>query len=143
MPKPNTIESITPLSGAYSCAADFRLNAWLAVATILWLAGKGIIRFNPELSPAANAAILLAPLVPGLLYARSWWRFVAGMDEMQRRIQLQIFLLATTCTLFVSVVLNTLRDSGLNVGSVSIGPAFILMISLWTIGSYLSNRRYK
>ena len=143
MPKPNTIDSITPMSGAYSCAADFRLNTWLAVATGLWLAGRFVMRFSPDLATAAKAAVLLAPLLPGLLYARSWCRFVAGMDEMQRRIQLEVFLLVSFGTLFVSIVLNTLRESGVPVGSLSIGSGFMIMLGIWTVGSYIANRRLK
>jgi len=38
--------------------------------------------------------VAVAPLIPGLLYVRSWLRFIRGLDELQRRIQLEAFPVA-------------------------------------------------
>ena len=68
---------------------------------------------------------------------------VAIIDSHQRRIQLQVFLLAAFGTLFIAIVLNTLMASGVPVEGMSIGAAFMLMLCFWLVGSYLSNRRFK
>ena len=116
MGKPNLIESYQPCSGQYSLRKDLRLNAWLLVATVVYVAMLLLLKRNPEWSPLTRGLLMLTPLVPGLLYLRSWIRLVRGMDELQRRIQMEASLFAALGTVIIGVVLNTLNASGVNLG---------------------------
>ena len=124
------MESVQPCSGQYSVRQDLRLNAWLAVASAVWVAD-----------------LALAPLVPGLLYVRSCMRFVRGLDELQRRIQLDALIFAAMGTVIVGMAVNTLNAHEVPLGmlrrGLDIGESFVLMFVLWIVGSAIANRRYK
>lgn len=149
MDKPNLIESYEPCSGSYSWKKDLRLNAWLGIATILYGMTLWLVKHHPEWSPAARGLVALIPLIPALLYVRSWARLVRGMDEMQRRIQLEAFLFAALGTVFVGVILSTLNASGvtplgdMQSHGLGLGGAFIAMFTLWLVGYALANKRYR
>lgn len=147
MDNPNRIENFVPLSGQYSLKKDLRLNAWLAVATVVYIGALFLVKHHPEWSPVTRGLLKLSPLLPGLLYVRSWVRLVRGLDELQRGIQLEAFLIAALGTLLVELVITTLADTGGTLGDLShglgIGGVFIVMFPLWLLGWGIANCRYK
>jgi hypothetical protein len=147
MDKLNLTESITPHAGHYSLKRDLHLNAWLAVAAVTYLADLYLSRRNPDWSPLALGLMALVPLVPGSLYVRSWLRFIRGMDELQRRIQLEAFLLTALGTILVGTVINTLNANGVALAGVQhglgLGGVFVVMYPLWLVGGAVANCRYK
>lgn len=147
MEKPNLMESVQPCSGQYSVRQDLRLNAWLAVASAVWVADLALLKKYPEWSPLLKGVLALAPLVPGLLYVRSCMRFVRGLDELQRRIQLDALIFAAMGTVIVGMAVNTLNAHEVPLGmlrrGLGIGESFVLMFVLWIVGSAIANRRYK
>lgn len=147
MNKPNTLESVQPCSGGYSLKTDLRLNAWLAVAAAVYVAILMLLKRHPEWSPLTRGSLMLVPLLPGLLYVRACLRFVRGMDELQRRIQMEAWLFAALGSLIIGTVINTLNASGLFLGGLNhgltIGSAFILTFVLWIVGTIFANCRYK
>jgi hypothetical protein len=144
---PNTLESLQPCSGLYSIRKDFMLNGWLAVAVALYVTGELLVKWHPEWNARIRAAAELAPLVPGLLYIRSWARFIKGLDELQRRIQLEAWLFAAVGTVVIGIVISTLGASGIHLGDLEhglgMGRAFIASFGLWLAGSALASRRFK
>jgi hypothetical protein len=147
MDKPNTIESITPHSGHYSPRKDLHLNGWLAVATTAYVVELLLLKRNPDWSPALRCLVALVPLAPGFLYVRSWMRFIRGLDELQRRNQLDAFLFAALGTILVGTVVNTLNANGATVGFLShglgIGGVFMTMFPLWLVGGAIASCRYR
>ena len=148
MNKPNLIESVTPHSGHYSFKRDLHLNLWLAVAVLVYLADLFALKHSPGWSPIVRALVAMAPLVPGLLYVRSWLRFIRGLDELQQRIQTEAFLFAALGTTIVGTALNILIASGVDVGvlfqhGLGLGGAFLTMFTLWLVGGAIANCRYK
>jgi hypothetical protein len=143
---PNTLESLQPCSGAYSLGKDLRLNVWLAVAVATYTAGQLFAKWHPGWSVTIRAAMELAPLVPGLLYIWSWVRFIGGLDELQRRIQLEAWLFAAIGTVLSGVAISTLGGSGVHMGGLEhgmgMGCAFIVAFVLWLIGGAIANCRY-
>ena len=127
--------------------ADLRLNAWLAVAGVVWVADLELLKRYPEWSPSLKSVLALAPLVPGLLYVQSCMRFVRGLDELQRRIQLDALIFATMGTVIAGMAVNTLNAHEVPMGALKhglgIGQSFVLMVALWIVGSATANRRYK
>ncbi len=144
---PNTLESLRPLSGQYSCKKDIRLNSWLAVATAIFIVDRILSLRHPEWSVAARATLALAPLVPGMLYIRSCVRFVDGLDELQRRIQLEAWLFAVMGTVLVGTAISALNAAGVHLGELErglgMGRAYLLTFFFWLVGSAIANRRFK
>ena len=147
MNKPNTFESVQPCSGGYSLKTDLRLNAWLAVATAVYVAILILSKRHPEWSPLTRGLLMLVPLFPGLLYVRACMSFVRGMDELQRRVQMEAWLFAALGSLIIGTVINTLNANGVLLGELkyglTIGSAFIVTFVLWLVGTIVANRRYK
>lgn len=144
---PNTQESLLPCSGSYSIKKDIKLNSWLAVATAVYVIDLLLAKRHPDWSVSVRATLALAPLVPGLLYIRAWMRFIGGLDELQRRIQLEAWLFSALGTVLVAVAINTLNTSGVQLGvlgrGLGIGQAFIVSFVLWLVGSAIANCRFK
>ena len=141
------MESVTPLSGQYSCKADLRLNVWLGVAMAVYLGVTALNQRNPDWPPLLRGSLALGPLIPSLLYVRSWMRFIRGLDELQRRVQLEAFLFAAMGTVIVGTAVNILNAHDVPVGwlehGLGMGNTFVAMFVLWPIGWGLANRRYK
>ena len=147
MNKPNTIESLLPLSVQYSLRQDLRLNGWLLVATVVYLVVLYLERRNPGWSPLVRGVAALVPGLPGLLYVRSWVRFVRGMDELQRRIQVEAFLFAALVTLGLGAVINTLAAREVPLGpldhGLTLGWIYLVLIVLWTVRTVTIRARYQ
>ena len=127
--------------------ADLRLNAWLAVAGVVWVADLELLKRYSEWSPLLRGVLALAPLIPGLLYVRSCMRFVRGLDELQRGIQSEALILAAMGTVIAGMAVNTLNAHDVPLGALNhglgIGETFCLMFILWLVGSAIANCRYK
>src|SRR5437763_2120380 len=96
----------------YSLAADLKLNAWAFVALGVAFVVRWLLRQHPEWAVLLRASLALTPLIPSLLYVRSISRWIGGMDELQRRIQLQACLFAMTGAVFVRTGLDLLNSGG-------------------------------
>lgn len=148
MNKPNVIESVQRTSEQYSANASWKLHAWLAVAAVLYVISDYLLRHNLDWGPLIRAVWAVCPLVPCLLYVRSWVRFIRGMDELQRRIQLESRLVACLGTLFVVTAINALNIHGIAVPvlfsrGLNVMVTVILTGIFWRIASAVINRRYK
>ena len=147
MSSPQIIESVTPCSGQYSWKKDLRLNVWLAVAVATYLIDLALLKFNPGGTPLGRGLCALAPIVPGLLYIRSWVQFIRGMDELQRRVQVEASLFAALSTVVVGAIIATLNGHGVSVlgarHGLGIGGAFMVLFPLWLVGWAFANRRFK
>lgn len=147
MNKPNTLESVTPLSGQYSFGKDMRLNAWFVVAAVTYLVTKWVVSDHPDWDPWSRVLVALTPLLPGCLYARTCMRFIRNLDELQRRIQLEVLLFAMTRTLVVGWIISALNANGVHIQRFShgleMGGAFVVLFGFWIVGNFIVNRRYK
>lgn len=141
------MESLEPRSGQYSLKVDLRLNAWLGVAALVYLAGLTVNHQHPAWSPWLRGGLALTPLLPGLAYLRSWVRFIRGLDELQRRIQLEAFLFAALTTVFLGVVLDVLAAEGLVLAGLPSGLGFggmlLAMFCFWLVGWAIAKCRYQ
>ena len=99
------------------------------------------------LADGGDALLTLTPLIPGLLYVRDCLRFIRGMDELQRRIQMEAWLFAALGSLIIGTIINTLNAQGVSLGGLAHGLSlwgtFALTFVLWLVGTALANCRYK
>jgi len=96
---------------------------------------------------SSRGLIALSPLFPSLLYVQSVTRWIRGMDELQRRIQLEACLFAAIGTIFIATALSLLSANGIHVPRLQNGlnweGTFASVVFLYILGSHFINRRYK
>jgi hypothetical protein len=147
MEKPHTLESVIPLSGHYSFKQDLRLSRWLLVATVVQISALFLLRHHADWPRFTRAFVALAPGLPGAFYIRDWTRFVRGMDELQRRVQVEVLLFATLGALLIGAVVSTFNASGIPIlgfqHGLGLGGTFMATFILWLVGIPLFNCRYK
>ncbi|MBI3885290.1 MAG: hypothetical protein HY302_06120 [Opitutae bacterium] len=147
MENPNRMETVEPHSGQYSLKTDLVLNLWLGVATATYLAEFFLLRRHPDWPPLARGLLALAPFLPGLLYVRSCWRFIRGLDELQQRLQLEAVLVAALGTVLTGLAVNTLAAHGVPLPGLAGGLGMVatasVMFFFWLLGGAVANRRYQ
>src|SRR5271165_6337412 len=111
MNQPIFPESVRP-GKHYSFYADLKLNAWAFVAVAVAFVARPLLHQHPDWALLLRSAVALTPLLPSLLYVRSIARWIGRMDELQRRIQLEACLFATTATVFIVTALSLLEGGG-------------------------------
>ena len=113
--KPNDPEEcINPQKSSWP--TDMKVNYWFFIAVVVGMANAiyfhpigpgfdGVLREDFLTWPVGTRLIIESvPLLAGLLWARSWARFIRGMDELHRRITIQAWLIAVLATLgFISI----------------------------------------
>jgi hypothetical protein len=140
-------ESVQPVKHC-SFLADMKLNAWAIVAVLMAIGSRILLHQNHEWGVSLRAVAALSPLLPSLLYVWSVARWIRGMDELQRRIQLEACLFATIGTIFITTALSLLADvGGINMPRLQHGlgweGAFASVMFLYILGNIIVNRRYK
>ena len=153
MKRPNLPEELDLLAGKkeYSFRTDLKVNGWGYVAMVISFAGDVLLPRHKDWHVILRAIIALAPIVPALLWGRIFARWIRGMDELHRRITLEVCLLATTATLFLFTALHPLDKAGVfqALGLRSgldlhtwWGTSW-LMVCFYILGSKILNRRYR
>ena len=128
---------------------DLKLNFWMVVAGALFIFGNELVRTHPEWNVGLRLGITLSPMVAVVLLVRSYLRFIRGMDEMQRRLQLEAWLIAALGTIFVGTGINMLNASGIELSTflfphgLELPGTMVTMLVVWVASSTLINRRYQ
>lgn len=120
-----------------------KLNAWAPVAVLAAFVSRLLLR-DPDLTGLPRLMVTLLPLLPGLLYVYAIWRWMCGLDEMQRRIQFEAVSFAALAMLFLALTLDLLQLAGF-VPNLHFGweGYFAFTFFLWTAGLAFANRRYR
>jgi hypothetical protein len=147
MSKPIFPEAVQP-GPHYSFRADMSLNSWALVALLAAFFTRWLLQHHHDWGIAVQAVVALSPLLPSLLYVRSIARWIGGMDELQRRIQLEACLFATTGTVFVATALSLLESYGVLASTrlqhgLGWEGTFATIIVLYILGTAIFNRRYR
>ncbi len=140
-------EAVRP-GGSYSFAREIKLNAWAFVAVAVAAFARWLLQHHHEWSGPVQAAIALAPLVPSLFYVRSIARWMEGMDELQRRIQLEACLMASLATVFLTTGLSLLEGAGVLLSArlqhgLGWEGTFGVLVVFYLVANVLVNRRYR
>ena len=125
-----------------------KLHVWAFVAAVMAFGSRGILAAGVEWSVVVRAGLALSPLIPTLLYVRALGRWMRGLDEMQRRIQLETALVATTGGVFVAIGLDLLGAAGVAEGiglrhGLGWEGMFAVVIVFAIVGNAIVNRRYR
>ena len=107
---------------------------WLALASglaalVVYFASRVLLE-RPDLP--ARLAVTLAPLPFFVFFLAAFVRLVRGMDELERRIQLEALALAYPAVLVLLMALGLLQLSG-----VALSPADWSFRHVWQIGVVL------
>jgi len=132
----------------YSFKTDMKVNAWAFVALLLALTASWMLQHHPAWPLPLRSAVTLLPLFPCLLYARSIWRWIHSLDELQRRIQVEAVLFAMTGAVFFSTAISLLGGIGvLQSTSLEHGLGFLrtfaVILFLYVVSATTLSRRYR
>jgi len=85
--------------------------------------------------------IAFVPIIPSIFALLAFLRFFRGLDELQRRIQLEAVVFSFLGTCFITLTWAFQQNAGLPRFDVSwVAP---LLIFLWGIGVGIAKRRYE
>jgi len=85
--------------------------------------------------------IAFLPIIPSIFALLAFLRFFRGLDELQRRIQLEAVVFSFLGTCFITLTWAFQQNAGLPRFDVSwVAP---LLIGLWGIGVGIAKRRYE
>lgn len=140
----------------YSWRADWMVNGWLLVATLI--SGFCDIMFphaTRQWPPALRVGIVLAQFIAIALWARALARWIRGMDELHRRITTSAILFSISATFFFLMLWHRLDATGFfnsifgapkSGGSwdiCTVSHGFLLLTLFYFISFSAFNRRYK
>lgn len=147
MTKPNLPEEVQP-GKQYSFRADLKANAWMWVAIAISAGGDLFLPQQISRLPTTwRILIALIPFVAIALWVRSLAQWISGMDELHRRITVAASLFATSATLFLVTLWNTLV--AVSAGSRPAGDIGTVWLLLWLltvfylVGNGIFTHRYR
>ena len=90
---------------------------------------------------ALGYCLAFLPIIPSFFALLAFLRFFRGLDELQRRIQLEAVVLSFLGTCFITLTWAFQQNAGLPRFDVSwVAPP---LIALWGIGVGIAKRRYE
>jgi len=154
--KPNIPGEIFLGEKEYSWRADWKVNGWLMVATLISAFADIVFAHIVKQWPLGwRVGIVLVEFLALALWARSLGCWIRGMDEMHRRITVSAVLFSISATFFTLMLWHRLDSAGLfnaifstpkGGGSwdiCTISHGFLLLTLFYFAGHALFNRRYK
>jgi hypothetical protein len=127
---------------------DRRLALWAALAVGSAAAARWFRHVAPGQADPGRLALSLVPLIPAYFYAKRLMTWIAGLDEMQQRIQREALVFAAMWTVFLRMALDVVRSSGFLVGpafgqGIGVEGTFAAMCVLHMLGCLCANRRFQ
>jgi len=95
MNKPNIPDELEPGKRDYSFRKDLKVNAWGYLAIALSFTADVLLPRHTEWPISVRTLFALSPIVPALLWGRVFARWIRGMDELHRRMTVEVCLFAT------------------------------------------------
>jgi multisubunit Na+/H+ antiporter MnhF subunit len=89
----------------------------------------------------AELAVSLSPVIPVIALCVCIVRLIRGMDEMQRRVQLEALSLSFAATALVTFSYGFLENVGFP--KLSLFIVLPLMCSFWALGTFVAQWRYR
>lgn len=131
---------------AQAAKKEFLLSAKLAAVMPFYLVSLYLLKHHPEWSPLVRVGVSLAPVIAGAFYIHGWMRWVSGLDELQRRIQLEGLLFGALGTVLVCLVISVLNSEGVPTGQLQhglgVGGSFMVIYPLYLVGTAIARLRF-
>jgi len=126
---------------------SLQLNGWV-IAALLLSAGTRWWPGHESWSLIARNLIAILPVIPLIFYARTFARWVRGLDELQQRIQLRAWFFAAMATIYATMIVGMLQSANvLRLTQWEHGlpweGVFGVMIIAHIIGSIIASREYR
>ncbi|MBS1016498.1 hypothetical protein [Acetobacter persici] len=99
------------------------------------------LRANLAISPAWQPVIALLPMVPGACFLLIIMRYFRRIDELERRIQAESLMFSFSGTAIITFSYGFLETAGF--ARLSMFCVWPVMAILWSIGYFVSKRRYQ
>jgi hypothetical protein len=113
----------------------------MIVYGLVLLASVLVLNSNPDPDAPWRIPLALAPTIPAIYGLMAFVRFMGGMDELQRSIQLEAIAFGFGGTAILTFGYGFLQGVGFpNLNWTFIFP---LMIGLWGIGVAVAGRKYR
>ena len=154
--RPNVPGEIFLGEKEYSWRADWSVNGWLFVATLISAFSDVMFPYVVKEWPLGwRVGIVLVQFLALALWARALVRWIRGMDEMHRRITTSVILSAVSATFFFMMLWHRLDRAGLfeaifpkpKAGGswdiCTVGHGFLLLVFFYCAAQSIFNRRYK
>lgn len=134
---------VLPEAVQMSVGDAMRLNKWAPVAVMVAFVSRLLLR-DPALEGWQRAGTALLPLLPSCLYLRSLVRWIGGLDEMQRELQVRAMGFALLLMLGVHLTLDLLQIGGF-LRDMHLGweGVFALSFFFYALGLARANRGYR
>ncbi|MBL9174577.1 MAG: hypothetical protein JNL10_13655 [Verrucomicrobiales bacterium] len=138
-----TSSNLLPEPVQMSVREALRLNAWAVVSVVAAVVARVWLQ-TPGLGGALRGMVALLPILPGLLYVRSLWRWIRGLDELQRRTQLEAVCGSALGMLLVTLSADLLRGAGFGLG-LNFGweGYFVLTFLFYVVAVLVAHRRVR
>lgn len=152
--KPNLPEEIM-FGPSYSLRANLKVNTWAFVAMLLSWGGDVWLARHTGWGASSRSIVAMVPLLVSVFWVRDFGRWMAGMDELHRRLTLEACLFATVVTLFIVTTWHLLDQAGFfqayfMPARFYLGAHFhtasfpiSLVLAFYFLGYAILNRRYK
>jgi len=150
--KPNLPDEVDPRKKHFSLRAQWKVNHWAYAGILLSFAGDLLVfcREDAKAWPVAVRTIIaLCPVLPALLWLRSFGQWLRNMDELDRRITFQVCLFAVSATFYLDLALQPLRawdviqNEWLLLHWHSLWVQSVVLSCLYMLGTTIFNRRYQ
>jgi len=119
---------------------------WSVISAVAWLLTYVIARAalkQMEPGSAASIAVVLAPIIPFSVMLYQIINQIRGMDELERRIQLQALAIAFPLSLLLMMVLGLLQLTvQLNPNDWSYRHIWPFMGMFWVVGAGIVRKQY-
>lgn len=96
-----------------------------------------------EMGADLRVVVALVPVAPSAWLVWQMGRAILGLDELQRKIQLEGLALAFAATTLFTVIYGMLQVARVGVPSLQLFYVYVVMILFYALGTFLAGRRYR
>lgn len=131
-------------SYSYWTSASFVEQLVWGVGSGLAVVCCGLVLGRAQVGVPWRVCIAALPLIPSLFYIRAVARWIRGLDEMQRLIQLQAMGFTLSALILTAVLCSLLQRGGMLAHwKWEWESLFVTTMCWYALGGFLARRRYQ
>lgn len=138
------VMSISKRSYSYWTSAPFMEQLVWGVGSGLAVVFCGLVLGHTQAGVPWRVAVAAFPLIPSVFYVRAVGRWIRGLDEMQRLIQLQALGFTLSALILTAVLFSLLQRGGLLAHWKWEWESLFVTTMFWyALGGLFARRRYQ